>query len=103
MTDEEKNYWALILMAKYVEEATKLREKEFVNIVYKDYRFELIFGSAFLSISSINGIYEGISDLLISLCYVGTIRSLSSAEIRAIKERHKLSLKRCFKIEILRN
>lgn len=87
MTDEEKNYWALILMAKYVEEATKLREKEFVNIVYKDYRFELIFGSAFLSISSINGIYEGISDLLISLGYVGTIRSLSSAEIRAIKER----------------
>lgn len=87
MTDEEKNYWALILMAKYVEEATELREREFVNTVYKDYRFELILGSAFLSISSTKGIYEEISELLISLGYVGTIRSLSSAEIRAVKEK----------------
>lgn len=77
----------MILMAIYVEEATELREKEFINTIYKDYRFELILGSAFLSISSTKGIYEETSELLISLGYVGTIRSLSSAEIREVKEK----------------
>ena len=45
MTEEEKAYWALILMAKYVQEATDWNEKELINNVYKDYRFENILGS----------------------------------------------------------
>ena len=36
--EAEKNYWALILMAKYVQEATEWNEKEFIDAVYKDYR-----------------------------------------------------------------
>ena len=38
-------------MAKYVEAATDWSEKKFVNTVYKDYRFEYILGSAFLSVT----------------------------------------------------
>lgn len=45
-----KKYWG-IRMAKYVEAATEWSEKKFVNTVYKDYRFEYILGSAFLSVT----------------------------------------------------
>ena len=51
MSEEEKNYWAMIFMAKYIEEATEWSEKVFINTVYKDYRFEYILGSAFLSVT----------------------------------------------------
>ncbi len=47
MTEEEKSYWSLILLAKYVKEATDWNEAEFINIVYEDYRFEMILGCAF--------------------------------------------------------
>ena len=85
--EEEKNYWALILMAKYVQEATDWNEKEFIDAVYKDYRFENILGSSFLLVTQISGIYEAVSDLVLSLGYVGTIRALSNGEIRLLKEK----------------
>ena len=85
--EAEKNYWALILMAKYVQEATDWNEKEFIDAVYKDYRFENILGSAFLLVTQISGIYEAVSDLILSLGYVGAIRPLSNSEMRLLIEK----------------
>ena len=87
MTEEEKAYWALILMAKYVQEATDWNEQEFINNIYKDYRFEKILGSSFLSVTQISGIYEAVSDLVLSLGYVGAIRALSNSEMRLLIEK----------------
>ena len=85
--EEEKNYWALILMAKYVQEATDWNEKEFIDAVYKDYRFENILGSSFLLVTQISGIYEAVSDLVLSLGYVGAIRALSNSETSLLIEK----------------
>lgn len=85
--EAEKNYWALILMAKYVQEATDWNEKEFIEAVYKDYRFENILGSSFLLVTQISGIYEAVSDLVLSLGYVGAIRALSNSEMRLLIEK----------------
>lgn len=87
VVETEKNYWALILMAKYVQEATDWDEKEFIDAIYKDYRFEYILGSAFLSVTAISGIYEAVSDLILSLGYVGAIRALSHSEIKLLREK----------------
>lgn len=87
MTEEEKTYWGLILMVNYVREATDWSEKEFIHIVYEDYRFEYLLGSAFLSVTRISGIYESIADLLLSLGYVGTIRAVSSKGVKSLKEK----------------
>ena len=87
MEETEKNYWALILMAKYVQEATDWNEKEFIDAVYKDYRFENILDSAFLLVTQISGIYEAVSDLVLSLGYVGAIRALSNSEMRLLIEK----------------
>lgn len=85
--EAEKNYWALILMAKYVQEATDWNEKEFIEAVYKDYRFENILGSSFLLVTQISGIYEAVSDLVLSLGYVGAIWALSNSEMRLLIEK----------------
>lgn len=87
MVETEKNYWALILMAKYVQEATDWDEKEFIDAIYKDYRFENILGSSFLSVTEISGIYEAVSDLILSLGYVGAIRALSNSEMKLLIEK----------------
>lgn len=87
MEETEKNYWALILMAKYVQEATDWNEKEFIDAVYKDYRFEYILGCSFLLVTKISGIYESVSDLVLSLGYVGAIRALSNSEMRLLIEK----------------
>lgn len=87
MTEEEKAYWALILMAKYVQEETDWNEQEFINNIYKDYRFEKILGSSFMSVTQISGIYEAVSDLVLSLGYVGAIRALSNSEMRLLIEK----------------
>lgn len=85
--EAEKKYWALILMAKYVQEATDWNEKEFIEAVYKDYRFENILGSSFLLVTQFSGIYEAVSDLVLSLGYVGAIRALSNSEMRLLIEK----------------
>ena len=77
MTEEEKAYWALILMAKYVQEATDWNEQEFINNIYKDYRFEKILGSSFLSVTHISGIYPEVPSFY-TKDDVGTGTSISS-------------------------
>ena len=53
----------------------------------KDYRFENILGSSFLLVTQFSGIYEAVSDLVLSLGYVGAIRALSNSEMRLLIEK----------------
>ena len=96
MSEKEKNYFGLILMAKYVGEATDWSEKEFVNTVYRDYRFEYILGSAFLSVTGFSGIYGAVCDLMLSLGYVGAIRAVSRRGITLLKEKTLSDFKNIF-------